>query len=179
MRTPLPVLFAVCFASVACGFRSPPAVAEPRRVEKADDGAPLIREPLVDDAAEARATREYYTKFEYRIPMRDGTKLFTSAYVPKDVARTYPIMLMRTPYGVAPYGVDNYPGDKNGRGLKRFAPSAAFVRDGFIFVHQDVRGALLSEGTFVDVRPHAAKKGDIDESTDAYDTIDWLVRNVP
>ena len=176
MRARSPFLLSLCLASIACGFRSPLAVAEPR---KADDGAPLIREPLNDDAAEARAIREHYTKFEYRIPMRDGTKLFTRAFVPKDVTRTYPIMLMRTPYGVAPYGSDNYPSERTGRGLRTFAPSPAFVRDGFIFVHQDVRGALLSEGTFVDVRPHATRKGEIDESTDAYDTIDWLVKNVP
>ncbi|CAN5682732.1 CocE/NonD family hydrolase [soil metagenome] len=172
----LPFLASLCIASIACGFSSPPAVAEPRKV---DDGAPLIREALPDDASVVRAIREHYTKFEYRIAMRDGVKLFTTAYVPKDVSRTYPIMLMRTPYSVAPYGVDNYPTDKNARGLRRFAPSNAFVRDGFIFVHQDVRGALMSEGAFVDVRPHASAKGEIDESTDAWDTIDWLVKNVP
>ena len=167
-------LLSFCIASVACGATSPPAVAEPRKLDDL-----LIREALDTDAALARAIREYYTKFEYRIPMRDGAKLFTIAYVPKDASRTYPIMLLRTPYGVAPYGIDNYPSDKNARVLHRFAPSNAFVRDGFVFVHQDVRGTLLSEGTFVDVRPHATRKGDIDESTDAWDTIDWLVKNVP
>ncbi|MBC7018163.1 CocE/NonD family hydrolase, partial [Salmonella enterica subsp. enterica serovar Enteritidis] len=77
------------------------------------------------------------------------------------------------------YGEDNYPSDKNARGLQKLAPSPAFVREGFVFVHQDVRGRLMSEGTFVDVRPHASSKGAIDESTDAWDTIDWLVKNVP
>src|SRR4051794_31384828 len=167
-------LGSLCLAS-ACGFSSPPAVAEPRR---SDDGAPLIQEPLADDVAVARALRQHYTKFEYRIPMRDGKKLFTAVYVPKDASRTYPIMLQRTPYSVAPYGVDNFPNGKDGR-ISRLLPSPGFVRDGFIFADQDVRGALMSEGTFVDVRPHASKKGDIDESTDAWDTIDWLVKNVP
>jgi putative CocE/NonD family hydrolase len=111
--------------------------------------------------------------------MRDGARLFTVAYVPKDAAHAYPSLLQRTPYGVAPYGVDNYPDGKSARHVRRFAPSSAFVREGYIFVHQDVRGRLMSEGTFVDVRPHAAHKGEIDESTDAWDTIDWLVKNVP
>ncbi|MBX3192582.1 MAG: CocE/NonD family hydrolase [Labilithrix sp.] len=111
--------------------------------------------------------------------MRDGARLFTVAYVPKDTSRTYPIMFHRTPYSVQPYGVDNYPTEKNPRVLRRFAPSSAFVREGYIFLHQDVRGRMMSEGTFVDVRPHAAKKGDIDESTDAWDTIDWAIKNLP
>ncbi len=131
------------------------------------------------DADIANAIREHYTKFEHRIPMRDGTKLFTVVYVPKDTSKTWPIMLMRTPYSVAPYGIDNTPSGKDGRRLGRFAPSAFMIRDGYIFAHQDVRGRMMSEGTFVDIRPRAQKKGDVDEATDAYDTIDWLVKNVP
>ena len=88
-------------------------------------------------------------------------------------------MLHRTPYSVAPYGIDNYPDGKDARAVRKFAPSKAFIREGYIFVHQDVRGRLMSEGTFVDVRPHATTKGAIDESTDSWDTIDWLVKNVP
>jgi len=164
----------LCLASLACGASAPRAVAEPRK-----DDAPLVRGELADDAAIARAIREHYTKHEYRIPMRDGVRLFTVAYVPKDTSRTYPVMLQRTPYSVQPYGIDNYPTDKNGRVIRRFAPSPAFIREGYIFVHQDVRGRMMSEGAFVDVRPHAAKKGEVDESTDAWDTIDWLVKNVP
>ncbi|MBS2015633.1 MAG: CocE/NonD family hydrolase [Deltaproteobacteria bacterium] len=179
------LLISLSSACFACGATTPRAVAEPRKDE------PLVRGDIESDAAFAHAIREHYTKHEYRIPMRDGVKLFTVAYVPKDASRTYPIMLQRTPYSVQPYGVDNYPSDRNGRGLRRFAPSAGFVKEGFIFVHQDVRGRLMSEGTFVDIRPHASsrvppsadphvsKKGEIDESTDAYDTIDWLVKNVP
>jgi putative CocE/NonD family hydrolase len=119
-------------------------------------------------------TRAHYTKYEYRIPMRDGIKLFTSVYVPKDTAQKYPIILQRTPYSVGPYGIDNY---KNSVG-----PSDLFTKEGFIVVYQDVRGRYLSEGTFIDVPPHKMKFNgpkDADESTDTYDTIDWLVKNIP
>lgn len=108
--------------------------------------------------------------------MRDGTKLFTSVYIPKDAitdGKTYPIMLSRTPYSVAPYGPDL---------LKTtLGPSDAFEKEKFIFAYQDVRGRFMSEGTYVPIRPQIPNKGpkDIDESTDAYDTIDWLVKNVP
>ncbi len=115
-----------------------------------------------------------YVKHEFRIPMRDGIKLFTAVYAPKDQSQTYPILLKRTPYSVAPYGEDKYP--------ETLGPSDLFARDGYIFVCQDVRGRLMSEGTFVNVRPHLPEKrgpSDIDESTDAYDTIAWLIANVP
>ncbi len=116
-----------------------------------------------------------YTKYEYRIPMRDGVRLFTAVYVPKDAApaKTYPIMLNRTPYSVRPYGVDNFP--------NLLGPSDLFSRSKYIFAYQDVRGRMMSEGTFVDMRPEdAAARGGkaTDESTDTYDTIDWLVKNV-
>src|SRR5580692_1924029 len=86
------------------------------------------------DTAQAQLeyTRAHYTKYDYRIPMRDGVKLFTSVYVPKDTSQKYPILLQRTPYSVAPYGVDNY---KNSLG-----PSDAFTKEGFIVAYQDVRG---------------------------------------
>jgi hypothetical protein len=120
--------------------------------------------------------RSRYTKFEYRIPMRDGARLFTAVYVPNDASagKRYPILLLRTPYTVSPYGADRY--------SKRIGPSAAYEKEGFIFAYQDVRGRNMSEGEFVNVRPQrGAKRGpkEIDESTDAYDTIDWLVKNVP
>ena len=114
-----------------------------------------------------------YTKYEYQIPMRDGVKLFTAVYVPKDDSQTYPMMLIRTPYSVAPYGVDKYPDN--------LQPGPAYVKAGYIFVYQDVRGRWMSEGEYVNIRPHnPAKKEpkDIDESSDTYDTIDWLVKNV-
>ncbi len=120
------------------------------------------------------AVRARYTKYEYRIPMRDGVKLFTSVYVPKDASRDrrYPILMTRTPYGVAPYGSDAFP--------DRVGPSEAAENEGFIFAYQDVRGRYMSEGQFVDVRPTAPAKGpkDVDESSDTWDTIAWLLRKV-
>ncbi len=118
--------------------------------------------------------RSHYTKHEYRIPMRDGVHLFTSVYVPKDKSRSYPILLTRTPYSVAPYGPENYVSD--------LGPSPKFGSEGYIVAYQDVRGRNSSEGQFVDVRPYIENKRgprDIDESTDAYDTVEWLVKNIP
>ena len=120
--------------------------------------------------------RQTYTKFDYRIPMRDGSKLFTSVYVPKDAVtegKTYPIMYSRTPYSVRPYGIDQYPAS--------LGPSELFAREKFIFVYQDVRGRYLSEGEYVPVRPYKPVKAgprDFDESSDTYDTIEWLVKNI-
>jgi putative CocE/NonD family hydrolase len=121
----------------------------------------------------AETIRSSYTKFEYRIPMRDGVRLFTSVYVPNDRTRKYPLLMLRTPYSVGPYDADRY--------RETLGPSEAFARDGFIFVYQDVRGKYMSEGTFVNMRPHVAKKKgrtDVDESTDTYDTIEWLLEHV-
>ncbi|HVZ17347.1 MAG TPA: CocE/NonD family hydrolase [Terriglobales bacterium] len=114
-----------------------------------------------------------YTKYEYRIPMRDGVKLFTAVYVPKDSSRPYPFLVSRTPYGVAPYGEDRYP--------KHLGPTEDFARAGYIFVLQDVRGRYQSEGEFVEMRPHIdhPQTGQTDESTDMYDTVDWLLKHVP
>jgi putative CocE/NonD family hydrolase len=123
-----------------------------------------------DDAV----VKAYYTKTEQQITMRDGVKLFTAIYTPRDTSQKYPIMLNRTPYSVAPYGPNAY--------RDALGPSEHFQNEKFIFVYQDVRGRLMSEGQFVDMRPHIAKKSgskDIDESTDTYDTIEWLVKNVP
>lgn len=118
--------------------------------------------------------KEHYTKYEYRIPMRDGVHLFTSVYVPKDMSRAYPFLIDRTPYSVAPYGVDQY--------RKNLGPSPEFDKAGYIFVFQDVRGRHMSEGTFVEMRPHIDHKKsnqDVDDASDLYDTIDWLLKNVP
>jgi len=117
--------------------------------------------------------RSHYDKQEVRIPMRDGVRLFTAIYSPKDRSRTYPILMRRTPYSVAPYGEGSYP--------ETLGPSDLLTRGGFIFVLQDVRGTYMSEGTFVNMTPHLPQKngpGDVDESTDAYDTIEWLLANV-
>jgi putative CocE/NonD family hydrolase len=115
-----------------------------------------------------------YTKYEYRIPMRDGTKLFTAVYMPKDVTHNYPILMTRTPYSVSPYGIDQYKSD--------LGPAPEFAKQGYIFVYQDVRGCFMSEGQFVNMRPHLVSKNgptDIDESSDTYDTIDWLTKHLP
>jgi putative CocE/NonD family hydrolase len=123
------------------------------------------------DAAYVKAN---YQKYEYQIPMRDGKKLFTSVYVPKDQSKKYPIMMDRTPYSVAPYGTEAYKGS--------LGPSPLFLHDGYIFVYQDVRGRWMSEGTFEEMTPekeiHKTNK-DVDEGTDTYDTIDWLIKNLP
>ena len=118
--------------------------------------------------------RLHYFKHEHMIPMRDGTKLFTAVFVPKDTTRKYPILMKRTPYSCSPYGEDKYPA--------KVGPSEHFVKAGYIFVNQDVRGRFASEGEFVQVTPHLTNKTkptDVDESSDAYDTIDWLLKNVP
>lgn len=116
--------------------------------------------------------RENYTKREVYITVRDGVRLFTSIYEPKDKSRKYPILLNRTPYTVAPYGADRF--------KPSLGPDALFAKEGYIFVYQDVRGKWMSEGTFADVRPDIdnTDNSKIDESTDTYDTIDWLVKNV-
>jgi putative CocE/NonD family hydrolase len=133
------------------------------------------QQPSPNAAAEARAAaiRARYTKYEYRVPMRDGARLFTAVYVPKDTSKPWPFLLTRTPYSVGPYGVDAYPA--------RLGPSPSFEESGFIFVLQDARGRYMSEGEFKQVRPHVpVKRGpkDVDESTDTYDTIAWLLEHV-
>ena len=118
--------------------------------------------------------RSHYAKYEYNVPMRDGKTLFTSIYVPNDQSKKYPMLMQRTPYRVAPYGTDKY--------KTRLGPSEKFEQEGFIFVFQDVRGKQMSEGEFVNMRPQDAyKRGKkaVDDATDAYDTIDWLVKNIP
>ena len=123
---------------------------------------------------QVESTRAHYTKYDYRIPMRDGIKLFTTVYMPKDTSQAYPILINRTPYSIAPYGIDNC--------RPVLGPSEIFDKEGFIFVYQDVRGRFLSEGEFIDIPYHkTAFSGptDTDESTDTYDTIDWLVKHVP
>ncbi len=115
-----------------------------------------------------------YRKVVAKIPMRDGALLVTHIYVPRDTTRAWPFMMQRTPYSAGPYGPDTLP--------QRLGPSAAFEREGFIFVHQDVRGRYQSTGTWLEMTPHRrvhASDTDIDESTDAYDTIAWLLANVP
>jgi len=133
--------------------------------------------PLDENAKElAEWIKANYTKHEYRVPMRDGVHLFTSVYVPKDASPTnqYPILFDRTPYTVAPYGEDQY--------KTSIGPNELFARSKYIIVYQDVRGKFMSEGQFVDMRPYIANKkskNDVDESSDTYDTVDWLIKNIP
>jgi uncharacterized protein len=118
--------------------------------------------------------KAHYTKYEYKIAMRDGVHLFTSIYVPKDASHSYPFLINRTPYSVGPYGVDQY--------RTQLGPAAEFDKAGYIFVFQDVRGRYMSEGQFVEMHPHIdnkKSKQDVDDSSDLYDTIDWLLKNIP
>ena len=113
-----------------------------------------------------------YTKREVTIQMRDGVKLFTCIYEPKDTSQKYPIMLTRTPYSVGPYGADAF--------KTSLGPDELFAREGYIFAYQDVRGRYMSEGDYEEVRPYIPnKKGkQFDETSDAYDTVEWLVKNL-
>lgn len=135
-----------------------------------------IESPLAaqDGTQDAARVKERYTKYEYHIPMRDGARLYAAVYVPKDTSQKYPFLLTRTPYSIAPYGVDHY--------RTSLGPSEHFEKEGFIFVYEDARGRYMSEREFLQVRPyHPNKKSnnDIDESTDTYDTIEWLLKNIP
>lgn len=131
-----------------------------------------------EQRAKAEELRDYikahYTKSEYMAPMRDGVHLFVSVYAPKDASKPYPIWMMRTPYSVAPYGVDNYRG--------ALGPSELFAREGYIFAYCDVRGRGKSEGKFVHVRPFIPDKttpNQVDEASDTYDTIEFLLKTIP
>ncbi len=118
-----------------------------------------------------------YTKQEIMIPMRDGVKLYTAVYAPKSTSEKHPILMMRTPYSCAPYGE------------KALSPRVYkthwvnYVKEGYIIVQQDVRGRYMSEGNFIDVRPFEKdkdrRKGTIDEASDSYDAIDYLVKKIP
>ena len=115
-----------------------------------------------------------FTKIERMITMRDGVKLFTAIYMPIDSSEKYPFLIMRTPYSCAPYGENNYP--------NRLGPNKLFPAEKYIFVYQDVRGRHASEGKFEEMTPaidHKKSKTDVDESSDTYDAIEWLLKNIP
>ncbi|WP_028665514.1 CocE/NonD family hydrolase [Runella zeae] len=119
--------------------------------------------------------KDNYTKWDRQITMRDGVKLYTVIYIPKDNSQKYPILMERTPYSAGPYGETNY--TTNGPG-----PSQLLSEEKYIFVTQDVRGRYMSEGKFEEMTPHQFSKKtpkDTDESTDTYDTIEWLLKNIP
>src|SRR6266567_5956729 len=133
---------------------------------------------FTEEQRKAADLRDYiranYTKFEYMVPMRDGVHLFVAVYTPKDSSKQYPIWMMRTPYTVGPYGVDNYRGS--------LGPSEFFAHDGYIFAYCDVRGRGKSEGKFEHVRPYIPNKtgpSQVDEASDTYDTIEFLLKTVP
>lgn len=122
--------------------------------------------------ADSLYVREHYDKTEVTVPMRDGKKLFTAIYSPKDKSKKYPVLVNRTPYTVAPYGKNEY--------KKSLGSFPAMMREGYIFVYQDVRGKWMSEGDFADIRPTNLNKDKktIDESTDTYDLLEWLQKNL-
>lgn len=117
--------------------------------------------------------RTHYDKVEYQIPMRDGIKLFTVVYIPKDKSRTYPILMNRTCYNASSYA-----------DFKTYGhPSNFLVHDKYILAFQDVRGRYMSEGTFDNMRPNIPgndrkNKSAVDESSDTWDTIDWMIKNI-
>jgi uncharacterized protein len=114
-----------------------------------------------------------YIKLEQMISMRDGIKLYTAIYIPKDSSDKYPILLMRTPYSSAPYGEANF--------RRNLGPNPLFASEKYIYVYQDVRGRHMSEGAFREMTPvirNKLTKNDIDESSDTYDTIEWLLKNI-
>jgi putative CocE/NonD family hydrolase len=124
-------------------------------------------------ATDSAFIRDNFTKREVMIPMRDGVQLFTSVYSPKDQSKKYPVIVRRTPYSCSPYGADIF---------TTYIQNMNLARAGYIFVFQDVRGRYMSEGEFMDVRPFNPNKKtpkDVDEATDTYDAVDWLLKYVP
>ncbi len=120
-----------------------------------------------------------YTKREVMIPMRDGVSLHTTIYAPRDTVTLHPILMTRTPYGSNPYGPDRFWGAFRNSYIPSFR---TYLRAGYIFVTQDVRGRWMSEGEYVNVRPyieHKRSNRDVDETSDTYDTIEWLIHNIP
>ncbi len=170
IRRPLPLLSLLVSLAFA-----------PLAVHAADSATENATANAADAAPAQRDLRETYTKYEYRIPMRDGVRLFTVVYVPKDASKRYPFLLQRTPYSVGVqaegelhYGQDWFP--------KQIGPSREFEDAGYIFVKQDVRGRYMSEGKWVEMTPHAnpqRRPGEGQESQDMYDTMEWLLKNVP
>ncbi len=131
------------------------------------------KKTTTSEEQENNYAQENYDKIETTITMRDSVQLFTTIYSPKDASKKYPILLQRTPYSCQPYGADTYRND--------IGPNKHLMKEGNIIVYQDVRGRWMSEGTYDNMRAYIPNKKtakDIDESSDTYDTIDWLVKNV-
>jgi len=126
-----------------------------------------------DNLVKDTYVKDHFDKKEVLIEMRDGIKLHTTVYSPVDTSKSYPIVLKRTPYSSRPYGPDEYPAN--------IGPNKYMMKQGYIVVYQDVRGRWMSEGTYDNMRayiPNKQSEKDIDESSDTFDTIDWLVKNV-
>ena len=125
-----------------------------------------------EEVIENNFTNDDYKKEEVLIEMRDGLKLHTSIYSPKDTTQEYPVIIKRTPYSCAPYGPDTLPAN--------LMHNPDLVASGYIFVFQDVRGRWNSEGVFENVKPPYSlwDEDATDELTDSYDTFDWLVENL-
>ena len=122
---------------------------------------------------ETQYMKNNFDKLEFRIPMRDGARLFTLVYMPKDKSKTYPILMNRTCYNASAYGGFNTHGH----------PSKYLVHDGYILVFQDVRGRYMSDGQFNNMTPNIPgnnlkNKNDVDESSDTWDSIDWMIKNL-
>ena len=131
---------------------------------KADPASPSDRQGYFE---------RHYRKSEHQIPMRDGVRLFTQVYSPIDQSELHPIIFFRTPYGIPPYGEAF---------RNQMFPGLFFAKENYILVYQDIRGTSMSEGTFEFIRPYNKDKKnvvDVDESSDAYDTVEWLLKNVP
>lgn len=125
------------------------------------------------ETSESTYVKDHFDKKEVSITMRDGIKLHTTIYSPKDKSKAYPIVVKRTPYSCKPYGENVYP--------SAIGPNKYMMEDGYIVVYQDVRGRWMSEGTYDNMRayiPNKKTEQDIDESSDTFDTIDWLIKNV-
>lgn len=159
IRKTILLIFGSVLSSLACGG-GPGTLEEAAETPEATDQAAWVR--------------DNYVKSDYMVPMRDGVRLFTLVYTPRESSKEYPILFYRTPYSIGPYGPDEY--------RSPLGPSPEFDRDGYIFAFQDVRGKYKSEGEFEVIRPLAPEPKapeDVDESTDNYDTIEWLLENIP
>jgi len=134
----------------------------------------LVLSVSAQNSQDSAWIRDNYIKKEINIPMRDGVKLFTAVYMPKDATEKHPILMTRTPYSCAPYGENNWRSFWGGH-------FRYYMREGYIIVLQDVRGRWMSEGEFEDIRPYNPNKtgNQIDEASDTYDAIDWLIKNIP
>ncbi|GAA0727545.1 CocE/NonD family hydrolase [Aquimarina litoralis] len=159
-RIPLLFILSFLFFITSCTEQN-----DSKKVEK-------TAEQTVTTKEEEYQVKNHYTKKEVDIVMRDGTKLHTTIYSPKDTSKKYPILMQRTPYSSRPYGENEF--------RSKIGPNEFLMKEGNIIVYQDVRGRWMSEGVYDNMRAYIPNKKDkeFDEASDTYDTIDWLVKNV-